>query len=91
MKKDLVQIIKDNPGATARVDNDWWRLCGPETEEERAAWEAGDDATAERLMEERTLASSDDEFTNPAHGGICHGAGILHALAERAGIKVKEA
>ena len=26
MMKDLVQIIKDNPGCVARVDNDCWYL-----------------------------------------------------------------
>lgn len=87
--KDLIQIIRDNPGAIARIDNDNWTLMGPETEEERAAWEAGDNDRAEDMMDARELASSDDEFTNPDHGGICYGEGLLYALGELAGIKVE--
>lgn len=87
--KDLIQIIKDNPGFTAIVDNDSWYLAGPETPEERAAWDAGDDERAEALRDARTLATSRDAFTNPKHGGICYGEGLLHAMAEMAGGKVE--
>ena len=36
MEKDLVQIIKDNPGCVARVDNDCWFLFNAKEDTELA-------------------------------------------------------
>lgn len=36
-KKDLVQIIRDNPGCTAMIDNDAWWLTAADGETELAS------------------------------------------------------
>lgn len=85
--KDLVQIIKDNPGCIATVDNDcWWLQAAPTkpidemTEDEREAW-----------YDRPYLASDSDVFPRGSgYGSGCtYGGDLLQALAEIVGIKVE--
>lgn len=91
MKKDLIQIVKDNPGAVATIDNDEWvlsRKANPPkgfdnwTEEAQDKWRA-----------ENELACSEDDL-KPLPGDTyqennCYGGAILLACAAIAGIKVE--
>lgn len=90
-KKDLVQIIRDNPGCRAVIDNDCWWLekDSPEpdgfddwTEEAREEW-----------FESQKLASSSDRLMllrGCTYGSEdCYGGAILLALAEIVGIQVE--
>jgi len=77
-KKDLVQIIRDNPGCVAVVDNDCWTLYPDE---------------ASYLEGVNEVACSDDSFEGlPEFGygtGNCYGGDILQALARIVGIRVE--
>lgn len=79
-KKDLVQIIRDNPGATAVIDNDWWGLY------KRPPSEVEDDESNE-------LITCDDDFKPLGDGGYgsgcTYGGDILQALAVIVGLKVE--
>lgn len=87
--KDLVKIIKANPGCVASIDNDWWCLnkappkpISEMTNEEHDKW--GD--TSE-------LVSSSDEIKPLGDGGYgsgnCYSGDLLQALAQIVGIKVE--
>lgn len=86
--KDLVAIIRSNPGCVAIVDNDHWSLHkvhpdeNPHDDDDMAdAWEAGNE-----------LANADDikPLGDGGYGsGNCYGGDILQALAVIAGIKVE--
>ena len=88
--KDLVQIIKDNPGCVAIIDNDNWHLKKanyyPEdfddwTWEEQEVWE-----------QEHELARDGEvkEIGDGGYGtGNCYGGDILQALAQIVGIKIE--
>lgn len=87
--KNLVQIIKDNPGCTAIVDNDSWYLMKAKppgfdnfSEQEKDEW-----------SDNAQLASSHDELTWPkgrvGFSSCCYGCDILEALAIIVGINVE--
>ena len=87
--KDLVRIIKDNPGCVAIIDNDNWHLVKttsyPEdfddwTWEEQEVWE-----------QEQELARDGEvkEYGDAAFAGNCYGGDILQALAQIVGIKLE--
>ena len=83
-KKDLVEIIKANPGCVAVVDNDCWHLYkhDPST--------LGDDPSDQEI-EANTLASDGEviELGDGGYGsGNCYGGDLLQALAHIVGIKV---
>lgn len=84
--KDLVEIIKANPGAVAIVDNDCWTLYksdpdnAPADDPENEAWYAENE-----LANERDVKSRGDGGYGSGH---CYGGDILQALAEIVGIKV---
>jgi len=93
MKKDLVQIIRDNPGCVALVDNDCWTLHAKHpdenpyddgTDEGRVKWEKWDKSN--------TLAC-DGEVKPLGYGGYgsgnCYGGDILQALAAIVGVRVE--
>ena len=89
-KKDLVQIIRDNPGCTAVIDNDYWVLLRappkPEDEMTEDDWDAFDDDP------DTELAQSGDvmELGDGGYGsGHCYGGDLLQALAIIVGIKVR--
>lgn len=89
--KDLVQIIKDNPGCVAEIDNDCWvlRKNTPYPEGwDNWTWEAQD-----AWHHVQQLATSDDDLVLRGNGGYGtggrYGGDILQALAEIVGIKVE--
>lgn len=87
-KKDLVEIIKNNPGCVAVVDNDCWQLYrehpegGPEEDSpNRETWEKANE-----------LANDSDvkELGDGGYGsGNCYGGDLLQALAIIVGIKIE--
>lgn len=87
-KKDLVRIIRDNPGCCAVIDNDCWRLYRQDPDEnphdeEDEAWDDWDKAN---------LLAADGEVKALGDGGYgssnCYGGDILQALAQIVGVKV---
>ena len=73
MKKDLVAIIKANPGCVAIIDNDYWALYA--------------DAACETELahsEDDLEPLGDGGYGS----GNCYGGDILQALAQIVGIKV---
>ena len=91
---DLVQIIKDNPGCTAIIDNDYWSLHrvhphGPAAPNE----DAMSYAEFEAWQTANEIACSDSEIL-PVDGqqsygaGNCYGQDILLALAAIAGVNI---
>jgi len=81
-KVDLVQLIKENPGATFEIDNDWWGMYPAN---------APDDHNGDE--ERSTLASSNDDIKTLGDGGYgsgnCYGGDVLQALAAIVGVKVE--
>ena len=77
-KKDLVQIIRDNPGCIAVIDNDCWWLWRDE---------------AHRDSDDGEPLASDGEVKTLGDGGYgsgnCYGGDILQALAVIAGVRVE--
>jgi hypothetical protein len=93
MKKtiDLVQIIKDNPGCVATIDNDCWILAKDTPyPDDFDNWSS---AKQEKWEEAQELASSNDSIKSVGmesyQAGSCYGGDILLALAVIAGIKVE--
>lgn len=76
-KKDLVQIIRDNPGCIAEIDNDTWSLWRDSSHRD-----SGEDPLA-----------SDGEVMKLGDGGYgsgnCYGGDILQALAVIVGVKIE--
>lgn len=87
MMKDLVQLIRDNPGAVFTVDNDcWWMKPAPP--------KPLDDMTDDELdaYDEITLARDGEvmEIGDGGYGsGCCYGGDILQALAVIVGVKIE--
>lgn len=87
MVKDLVQIIKDNPGCVAEIDNDYWVLWrvdpttnGPEDADKWDDW-----ADENKLAE----AGKVKELGDGGYGsGNCYGGDMLQALAQIVGMKI---
>ena len=84
--KDLVKIIRDNPGCRFTVDNDcWWcqpPLPKPESEMTTEDWDA--------YNEPPDLAGDSDVIHIPdRYDGCSYGGDILGALAEIVGVKVE--
>jgi hypothetical protein len=89
--KDLVQIIKDNPGCFARIDNDNWTLYkvapsnNPIEDECSTDWD--------KWEEQNTLADSDQDLKPLGDGGYgsgnCYGGDILQALAIIVGVTIE--
>jgi hypothetical protein len=80
-KKDLVALIKANPGCVAIVDNDMWTLYKKDPDDH------------EGEPEEIELVNSDEQIQPLGDGGYgsgnCYGGDILQALAVIVGVKVK--
>ena len=87
-RKDLAQIIRDNPGCIATIDNDSWTLRKPGEEPDfHRDWDA-----EEKWLEEHTLAHTGDSIVHRGSGygsGNCYGGDILQALAVIVGIKIE--
>ena len=87
--KDLVQIIRDNPGCYAEIDNDCWTLF--KVDPYKNPHEGGEADAYDAWEEENTLAR-DGEVRPLGEGygsGNCYGGDILQALAVIVGIKVE--
>lgn len=96
MKKDLVQLIKDNPGCVAIIDNDCWTLYkkhpSENPQEEDGDSETWDEDAYEKWNDENELASDGEveEIGDGGYGsGNCYGGDILQALAVICGVKVE--
>lgn len=76
--KDLVQIIKDNPGCHAVIDNDYWEIYIPSRSNIKKVLVSSSD-TIKRLK--------GDTYQD----GDCYGGSILLALAEIVGMTVESA
>lgn len=88
MKKDLVQLIRDNPRAVFTIDNDcWWMLPAPPkpldqmSDEELDAYEA-----AEPLARDGNVKPIGDGGYG---SGSSYGGDILQALAVIVGVKIQ--
>jgi hypothetical protein len=89
--KDLVQIIRDNPGCVAVIDNDSWTLrkdTSPPADYDKWTWQEQD-----KWEQSQELASSEDKLKplgmESYQDGACYGGDILVALAIIVGIKVE--
>lgn len=90
---NLVQIIRDNPGCVAQIDNDHWILLRAKPENNPHDYDDEDEgAAAERWDEDNVIAEAGG-VEAPGDGGYgsgdCYGGDILQALAEIVGIKVE--
>ena len=88
MKKDLVKIIKENPGCRVIIDNDCWSLHKPYPEnwdemdeDDREKWES-----KSSLCNDRNVAALGDGGYG---SGNCYGGDILQALAIIVGIEIE--
>ena len=90
-KKDLVEIIKANPGCVAVIDNDCWRL--EKHEEPPADYDNWPADAQDGWWGSLELASSSDDLVDRGDGGYgsgnLYGGDILQALAEIVGIRVE--
>lgn len=93
-KKDLVQIIKENPGCYAEIDNDCWVLTKVDPWSDGAPNE--DDMSYDDYAEweaANRLVSSHDDLVRLGDGGYgsgnCYGGDVLQALAKIVGVKVR--
>jgi hypothetical protein len=88
-KKDLVQIIRDNPGCIAEIDNDCWTLRKNTPEPE--GFDDWDWKKIDEWREAQVLATSGDvvHIGDGYGSGSCYGGDILQALAVIVGIKIE--
>ena len=77
-KKDLVQIIKDNPGCTAIIDNDCWWLV-------KAGAQPFDHAEDDVLAQDGEVIPLGSGYGS----GCRYGGDILQALAAIVGISIE--
>lgn len=88
MKDDLVELIRQNPGAIFTVDNDcWWMHKAPPKPVEESSDEEYDNwrDTDEIASDDSVLAKGDGGYGS----GHCYGGDILQALAEIVGVKIE--
>lgn len=85
-KKDLVQIIRDNPGCCAVIDNDCWYLYRQPPSE-------GPEGDGYDEWADTNLLAQDGEIKPLGDGGYgsgnCYGGDILQALAVIVGVKIE--
>jgi hypothetical protein len=88
--KDLVQLIRDNPGAVFIIDNDCWTMH--RVHPDLCPRDLDDDAE-ERWNEENELVSSFDRLLPLGDGGYgsgsTYGGDVLQALARIVGVRVE--
>lgn len=88
-KKDLVEIIKANPGCIAIVDNDTWSLY------RESPYDGGpdEDSPNREEWEKANELANDSDIKPLGDGGYgsgnCYGGDLLQALALIVGIKVE--
>jgi len=102
-KKNLIRLLKDNPGCVAIIDNDCWYLYKHHPSEnpfedgkegETEAQEAKRWRDYDKWEKANELACSDDTFSprlgDGGYGsGHCYGGDIMQALAVIVGIKLE--
>lgn len=76
--KDLVKIIKENPGCKFIVDNDSW-TCYPK------GYEMGADGVEELASDGHVIPLGDGGYGS----GNCYGGDILQALAKIVGVEIE--
>jgi hypothetical protein len=88
--KDLVRIIRDNPGCVAIIDNDCWTLYRKHPDDNE--WDEDEEPEKfERWAKDNELAA-DGEVKQLGDGygsGNCYGGDILQALAVIVGVKLE--
>jgi hypothetical protein len=86
-KKDLAQIIRDNPGCVAVIDNDGWTLYKSDPAD------CPDDEDDFDVWEKEIVLANDGDVKPLGDGGYgsghCYGGDILQALAKIVGIEVR--
>ena len=89
--KDLVQIIKDNPGCVALIDNDCWSLHRKNPDD--CPYHEGHEEDAADAWYEANKICDDSDIKPLGDGGYgsgnCYGGDILQALALIVGVKVQ--
>lgn len=87
-KKDLVKLIRENPGARFMVDNDsWWMLKRlPENFEELSQDQKDSFEESADLCNESDVKSLGDGGYG---SGNCYGGDILQALAVIVGVSIE--
>jgi hypothetical protein len=89
--KNLVQIIRDNPGCIATIDNDHWTLR--KSTPVPTDFDDWNTRGQNKWQEEQELATASDNFGSLGDGGYgcgnCYGGDILQALAIIVGIQVE--
>lgn len=91
-KKDLAQVIRDNPGCVAIVDNDSWTLHKVHPDQNPHDGDEDDDGEKFDAWSEANLLADDGDVKAVGDGygsGNCYGGDILQALAQIVGIKVE--
>ena len=89
--KDLAQIIKDNPGCIATIDNDWWEL----RKAKPVYWDELSEPMKGTWFDDETtiLADSNDSFTHERELGYVqgqnYGGDFLIVLAKIQGLKLE--
>ena len=92
--KDLVKIIRDNPGCVAVIDNDTWSLLRKPSSHDPHKNDDTDEGyeKSEKWHEANALANDEDiqPLGDGGYGsGNCYGGDILQALAIIVGIKIE--
>ena len=93
--KDLVQIIRDNPGCVAIVDNDSWTLHKKHPYDDNPYDEETDENDAYYDWQEQNEIACDRNIKSLRHvaspywNGHCYGGDILQALAVICGVKIE--
>jgi hypothetical protein len=88
VKKDLVKLIIENPGARFIVDNDCWSMELPYPD----GFDAWSESRQDEWREEAELACDGEVFVRGDGGygsGSCYGGDILQALAEIVGVSIE--
>jgi len=86
-KKDLVQLIRDNPGARFIVDNDCWWMERPRPD---GFYDWSETHQDEWLEEARLADDRDVKSLGSGYGSGCAcGGDILQALAVIVGVSIE--
>jgi hypothetical protein len=89
--KDLVQIIRENPGCVAEIDNDYWVLLRIDPDNNPIDYDVDEDGA--EAWDENNILARDGEVIPLGDGGYGSGhscgGDILQALAAIVGITIK--
>jgi hypothetical protein len=102
-KKNLIKLLKDNPGCVAIIDNDCWYLYKAHPDQNPFDIDDADLSEKEQAKlwkdyekweKANELANSDDTFSprlgDGGYGsGHCYGGDIMQAMAVILGIKLE--